>query len=132
MISRFVIHIPFIFAVSVSAPYTNDQLQWIGCVGNGCATSSFYCTDHSSESITFGATSGSLRSLVGPGDFPTSFYSCASSSNPRDIMNAPDKTEDAIHLCQQVIPYRSCSFIESAYITIVGIELISSDTRRGL
>ena len=101
-----VIHIHSIFAVSVSAPYTNDQLQWIGCSPINhydCPTSSFYCTDHSSESITFGATSGTVRSLLGPGDFPTNWIGCASSSNPRSIMNAPDKTADAMHLCHQVI-----------------------------
>jgi hypothetical protein len=75
-------------------PFTNGTLDWIGCVdGNGCATSSFFCSDEATG-IYFGAEAGTLRAVVDPGNgggaaFPASKIGCCTAANPRDVCNAP-------------------------------------------
>lgn len=80
--------------------YTGSTLHWIGCPGNGCAASSFYCTDDAT-SLRFGTTTtDALRALVDPGDtlgdtIPASFTTCCTASKPNDICNAPDSASNA-------------------------------------
>lgn len=48
--------------------WTNSTLHFIGCNGNGCDASTFYCTDNSSsETLEFGSPQ-TLRASVDPGD----------------------------------------------------------------
>ena len=73
--------------------YTDSTLHWMGCNGNGCSVSSFYCnSDVSAETLEFGS-SDTLRMVVDPGDVlgdtlsPSTSGGCCSSSNPNGICN---------------------------------------------
>jgi hypothetical protein len=75
-------------------PYTNSTLDWIGCPGDGCQPSDFFCTEEA-NGIFFGSNSSVLRALPDPGNaagdpYPTTYSGCASSpGNLRSISNAP-------------------------------------------
>ena len=78
------------------APYTNGDLEWIGCSGNqsslvGCT--SFFCAE-TNNSMSFGGAGGTVRALYGgcancQDSIPTSYFGCATSSDPRGLVNSP-------------------------------------------
>lgn len=82
--------------IALSA-FTNGTLDWIGCPGDGCAPSSFFCTDEPTG-MRFGTTAsggeGVLRALLDPGNaagdtYPTSHFGCCTNALPRSVCNAP-------------------------------------------
>ncbi len=86
---------------------TNSTLHYIGCNGDGCPASSFFCTDDvSGQTLRFGTTSNSaLRALIDPGNvngdaIKNTRVGCCSASIPDDVCNAPDKPADATALCK--------------------------------
>jgi len=82
------------------SPYTKG-LKWIGCVGNGCRGSHFYCKN-TATTLEFGVkTNNVMRSLIGD-DVPTRYSSCASSNRPMDIGNAPLRDDAADALCKDL------------------------------
>jgi len=96
--------------------YTNNELQFIGCVGNGCSASTFYCKD-GPDGITFGTTQRSaMRACAGVSRLEDCKYNgCCKKAG--GLCNSPDKTVDATKLCQQLgygtgtvemIPDNSC------------------------
>ena len=83
------------------------MLHFIGCNGNGCTTSSFFCVeDPNNETLTFGTSVlSAMRALVDPGnlngdDMTGGSPNCCSAANPDRICNAPDKPADATALCE--------------------------------
>ena len=79
--------------------WTNSTLHYIGCNGDGCSQSSFFCNDDPvAETLEFGS-SGTLRAVVDPnnsnGDaMPTSYSSCC--SGPMGLCNSFDNTNNGI------------------------------------
>jgi len=84
--------------------WTGSSLHYIGCPGDGCAPSSFFCTD-TATTLSFGTTSTSaMRSAVDVGNVrgddwpaPSDFTGCCSAN--LGLCNSPDQPLDATALC---------------------------------
>ena len=79
--------------------YTNSTLHWIGCMGSGCTTNTFYCDyDPMAGTLQFGTTStGAMRAAVDPnnaqGDnMPQGSPSCCNAG--LGMCNAPDSNNN--------------------------------------
>lgn len=84
------------------AAYTTGHLKWIGCTDNGCADSTFYCTDVAGVGMNFGTTDNkALRALLGT-TIPTSGSTCASATDTDGVANAMDEQSSTEKLCQQL------------------------------
>jgi hypothetical protein len=85
--------------------YTNSQLHWMGCNGDGCQAADFYCAeDAATESISFGIaapSTGALRILLDINDSRGNFSTtatggCCTAANPERICNAFDSTNNGV------------------------------------
>lgn len=85
--------------------YTNSQLHWMGCNGNGCAADSFYCTeDATGETLSFGTNSAHsvLRMVVDVDDSRANFMptttigGCCTSTNQDFVCNAFDSSNNGV------------------------------------
>ncbi|CAH0380199.1 unnamed protein product [Pelagomonas calceolata] len=92
--------------------YTNNELQFIGCIGCSnchyldCDPSTFSCTD-TGTGITFGSSSSddssnTMRSCHGVSSINQCYYDGSCCSQGGGMCNAPDKQIDATALCQQL------------------------------
>jgi len=81
--------------------YTDNELQFIGCVGNGCNANTFYCKD-TADGIKFGTTQRSaMRACAGVSSMEECKYNgCCKKAG--GLCNSPDKAVDAEKLCQQL------------------------------
>lgn len=82
--------------------YTNQELQFIGCMDNGCSPGSVFCTDSSrpGESITFGTNSNEVMRACHGVDFVSSCVSAGCCTIAGGLCNAPDTSESATELCR--------------------------------
>jgi len=79
--------------------YTGNHMNWMGCMGDGCAPKDFYCTQKRDELI-FGST-GTMRAALGKEfPLPTDKPACGSRKNPSGLFNPMDKTRDIDRLCK--------------------------------
>lgn len=82
--------------------YTNQELQFIGCIDDGCEASSVFCTDSSTpgENITFGTHSNSaMRACHGVESVSScQFSGCC--DQPGGLCNAPDTSASAVEMCR--------------------------------
>jgi len=108
--------------------YTNSELHFVGCPGNGCNPSTFYCThDAINETLEFGTTSSTsvLRALVDPGNVlgdtnPTSFSGCCDALEPSGLCNAFDSNGNgtginSIEALCDALGYQSGTFVRQIF-----------------
>lgn len=82
--------------------YTNDTLLYIGCPGDGCSPSEFYCREDSrAETLEFGASGGTLRAAVDPkrehvGKWPETYSGCC--REPMGLCNSFDSANNGVRV----------------------------------
>ena len=80
--------------------WTNSTLHYIGCNGDGCSPTDFYCNyDAVAQKLSFGSKIGTVRAAVDPnnalGDtMPNSYAGCC--SGPLGLCNAPDSNNNGV------------------------------------
>jgi hypothetical protein len=80
--------------------YTNGQLKWFGCMGDGCTANSFYCRDIRGG-IEFGTTGTELRALLGS-TIAKSYSGCCARGNTHSLCNMLDTQKSLDVLCAQL------------------------------
>ena len=83
--------------------WTASTLHYIGCPGDGCPNTSFYCNYNAgAQTIEFGSNSGgAVRSVVDPnnqnGDtMPNTYAGCC--NGPLGLCNAPDANNNGVNI----------------------------------
>jgi hypothetical protein len=82
--------------------YTNDTLVYIGCPGDGCSPSEFYCREDSrAQTLEFGANGSTLRAAVDPkrehvGKWPSSYSGCC--REPMGLCNSFDSNNNGVRV----------------------------------
>jgi len=84
------------------AKYTGRSMKWIGCNGDGCETSSFYCDDDvDGQGFVFGST-GTLRALLGKEIPKAASTGCCSPASKDSVCNAMNEETDIQALCENL------------------------------
>jgi len=82
--------------------YTDGKMKWLGCMGDGCKPTDFFCTQKRDE-IVFGAT-GTMRAVLGKNvpSTPKGPLACGSRKNPTGMFNPMDRSKDIDRMCQMM------------------------------